>query len=147
MQIFENSPASGGAQPPGPPTRPAKTLNPPRNFFLRTPLISWDRKYLNFRSCCSGFHSFIRNWLLQASNEFNCWVIRMILHEFWSGILEKNSFFIKTLDFYLLTPKIVLFLLPHQKEIYRWKLSKWTYFFKILMVAHTTPQRFWSAPL
>ena len=40
LQIFENSPATGGSGP-GPPTRLAITLNPPK-FFPPTPLVITD---------------------------------------------------------------------------------------------------------
>ena len=45
LQIFENSPASGGLRLPDPLRGWTPYLEPPRNFFLRTPLITYKLSF------------------------------------------------------------------------------------------------------
>ena len=55
LQIFENSPASGGFCPPDPLRGRTPYLEPPRNFFLRTPL-AWSKPNSRKQICAYSLY-------------------------------------------------------------------------------------------
>ena len=86
LQLFENSPASGGSAP-GPPTRPAITLNP-RNFFLRTPLLS-SKCFLSQLPWLTQRTTEIRYWIRNIAI-FTPWYIPSHLHTLYLSYQMKN---------------------------------------------------------